>query len=284
MTSSLASTPTESNSAGRNSAESPAATPDAWIAGNSHLISMLLARESSLATPRTRWVGDGEEKRWTVDDTTLAFARFGSGKIETEVFSKVVDGKVTLVDPAYRKQFRKLSGTPFVSPEHLWGFCNINNNSRIFRRPMWQKYAPTHLAHPGTSPLSYDVVRAVVEHDHHGVRVFFKQLKKVGVEFFAISAPAPRRDHPTARTQYGRDLALYLDALSRDIWREWLGERGITVIEPPARTVDEEGFLREELHHVRDTLPPDVSHGNAAYGRMLVAEITQHVNTVRKAA
>lgn len=274
MTSSLASTPTESATA----------TPDAWIAGNSHLISMLLARESSDVAPRTSWVGDGEEKRWTVDDTTLAFARFGSGKIETEVFSKVVDGKVTLVDPTYRQQFRRLSGTPFVSPEHLWGFCNINNNSRIFRRPMWQKYAPTHLMHPGASPLSYDVVRAVVEHDHHGVRVFFKQLKKVGVEFFAISAPAPRRDHPTARTQYGRDLALYIDALSRDIWHEWLDERGITVIEPPAQTVDEDGFLREDLHHVRDTLPPDVSHGNAAYGRMLVTEITRHVNSVRKAA
>jgi hypothetical protein len=274
MTSSLASTPTESTTA----------TPDAWIAGNSHLISMLLAREGSDGAPRTSWVGDGEEKRWTVDDTTLAFARFGSGKIETEVFSKVVDGKVTLVDPAYRQQFRRLSGTPFVSPEHLWGFCNINNNSRIFRRPMWQKYAPTHLTHPGASPLSYDVVRAIVEHDHHGVRVFFKQLKEVGVEFFAISAPAPRRDHPTARTRYGRDLALYIDALSRDIWHEWLDERGIAVIEPPAATVDGDGFLRADLHHVRDTLPPDVSHGNAAYGRMLVTEITRHVTSVRKAA
>jgi hypothetical protein len=148
---------------------------------------------------------------------------------------------------------------------------------------MWQKYAPTHLAHATTMPLSYDVVRAIVERDHHGVRVFFEQLRRVGVEFFAISAPGPRRDHPTARTAYGRDLALYIDTVSRNVWHEWLGERGIPVIEPPAQTLDEDGFLREDLHHVRDTLPPDVSHGNAAYGRMLVAEITQHVNTARKA-
>lgn len=273
MKSSLASTPTENT----------AATPDAWIAGNSHLISMLLALEKSDTAPQTSSAENGEEKRWTVDGTTLAFARFGSGKIEPDVFSKVVNGRVALAESSYRNQFRRLSGTPFVSPEHLWGFCNINNNSRIFRRPMWQNYAPSHLTHPGVSPVSYDVVRAIVERDHHGVRVFFKQLKQVGVEFFAISAPGPRRDHPAARTQYGRDLALYIDTLSRNVWHEWLAERDIAVIEPPAQTLADDGFLREDLHHVRATQPPDVSHGNAAYGRMVVAEITQHVNTARKA-
>jgi hypothetical protein len=274
MTSSLASTPTESTTV----------APDAWIAGNSHLISMLLALENPDVTPGASSTESEDTKRWTVDGTTLAFARFGTGKIEPDVFSRVVNGRVALADPSLRSQFRRLSGTPYVSPEHLWGFCSINNNSRIFRRPMWQQYAPSHLAHAGAAPVSYDVVRAIVERDHHGVRVFFDQLKQVGVEFFAISAPGPRRDHPTASTAYGRDLALYIDTLSRNIWHEWLDERGITVIEPPAQTLDEDGFLREDLHHVRDTLPPDVSHGNAAYGRMLVAEITQHVNTVRKAA
>ncbi|WP_369371478.1 hypothetical protein AB1046_22345 [Promicromonospora sp. Populi] len=271
--SSITSTPTERT----------AVAPDAWIAGNSHLISMVMAMENADFATRASSAEGSEEKRWTVDGTTLAFARFGSGQIETDVFSKVVDGKVTLINPTYRKQFRRSSGTPFVSPERLWGFCNINNNSRIFRRPMWQKHAPTHLAHPGASPVSYDVVRAIVERDHHGVRVFFKQLQQVGVEFFAISAPGPRRDHPAARTQYGRDLALYIDALSRELWHEWLDGRGIAVIEPPAQTIDDDGFLREDLYHVRATDPPDVSHGNAVYGHLVVAEVTQHVNTARKA-
>ncbi|WP_253869751.1 hypothetical protein [Promicromonospora umidemergens] len=271
--SSLAGTPTENT----------AVTPGAWIAGNSHLISMLLALENSEVASRTSSAKGGEEKRWTVDGTTLSFVRLGSGKIEPYVFSRVADGRVAPIDQNYRSQFHRLSGAPHVSPERLWGFCNINNNSRIFRKPMWQEYAPSHLAHPGASPLSYDVVRAIVERDHHGVRVFFEQLKQVGVEFFAISAPAPRRDHPAARTEYGRDLALYIDALARELWHEWLDERGIAVIEPPAQTIDDDGFLREDLHHVRATQPPDFTHGNAAYGRMVIAEITQHVNAARKA-
>lgn len=269
MTSSLASTPTERATS----------TPDAWIAGNSHVIALVdgLAEPSRdpLGTPGPRFA-DGA-KRWAVENTTLAFTRLVSGAVETEVFSEVFDGRVRLRDPKLRRTFRADSGTYHITPDRLWGFCNVNNNGRIFREPMWQEHAPSHLAHGRFAPLTDDVVRAIVERYHHGVRVFFEQLRQAGVDFFAVSAPAPRRDHPAARTEAGREITHYVDSFSRSVWREWLHERDIPLIEPPSETVADDGFLREDLHHVKTTRPPDVSHGNARYGKLVVAEIARHV-------
>jgi hypothetical protein len=55
-----------------------------------------------------------------------------------------------------------------------------------------------------------------------------------------------------------------------DIVRAFCAERGIETIDPPAETMDSEGFLKREFCS-------DLVHGNAAYGQALAEKIVRRV-------
>ena len=92
------------------------------------------------------------------------------------------------------------TGSPVITPGATWGFLNVNHNVRIYSHEMWRQFRPAELpAIDGLTPVSADLLTAIVERDQRGVRRFFTQLQDAGVDFFAVSAPFPRLDGSAVR-------------------------------------------------------------------------------------
>jgi hypothetical protein len=130
--------------------------------------------------------------------------------------------------------------------------------------------------------VSGGVLEAMVRTDQTGVRTFFLQLLEAGVRFFAISAPPPRRDHPAVARGVPLETIAHIDGVARAIWRSWLREKSIPLVDSPPEARDGDGFLLPEFSQTQVVNGVrDAHHANSDYGRLLWPEILAHANALQ---
>lgn len=224
------------------------------ITGDSHTKSLSDAFEA--APPRT--------------DIEITCKPVCSGAAFREPFHEVTREGVRFTDAAYQKRLEILSGSRhFVaSPDMRYGLMMGFHTAGIYRDPTWVRHAPSGLAAKlGLQAVSSQVIRAIGLDRQRNVLAFFEALKAAGVNFFAMSAPPPRRSHPCLRRGISAATLLTVDKLARTACADRLREAGIPILLPPEQTIDPEGFL----------LPPyeqkekgDHHHANVTYGAIML--------------
>ncbi len=218
---------------------------------------------------------------------TAAFRRggfttfpLGNGRYEMTTFSERTDRGVRFTDADLADRLARHAKLDQITPGPTWGFLQINHNARIYQHPCWRRFEPAGIARRGTTSVSEAVVRSIIEDDHAGVRQFFGHLQDAGVNFFAISGPPARRDHYAIEEGTRGEIVQYVDRLSREMWADWLRAQRIPLIDPPAESVDDDGFLRPEYARVQmGNGEPDPHHANELYGDLMIDKIVAHLGT-----
>ena len=119
-------------------------------------------------------------------------------------------------------------------------------------------------------PVTEAAFANMVAYDQRHIRTFFEQLLESGVKPFVISGPWPVRTHPImVDTGVRPDIVHAVDARARALFMEWLSEREIDFVAPPAGTADETGLLKDEYAKGGD----DPCHGNFRYGKRMMAKV-----------
>ncbi len=235
-----------------------------YVCGNSHIAALAAGAEDLPPDPEVR------------------FFPLGTGRYERSDFSlRGADG-VELLPQRYQQNLEDYTGHQAIVPGPRWGFLLVNSTARVHRHPMWQSFGPSDLVQSGRTPVTASLLGSILQRDHEGVRGFFMQLLGAGVDFFAVSAPHPRQGGKTFRRRVPREVIGRIDATSREMWRQWLGARGIPLVEPPPETATEDGFLRNEYAlTVLANGERDPHHANAAYGRLMAHRVRAHVAATR---
>ncbi|MCW2795600.1 hypothetical protein [Nocardioides sp.] len=204
----------------------------------------------------------------------------GNGKYERRPFTHLSEDGVVLDVPQYAEALTRATGLRAIDTSFVWGFCSVNHNSRLYRDDTWLAYEPAAIRRGDRVAVSEELLRTMIESDQAGVRALFDHLLEAGVDFFAISAPPPRRDNNGIRKGIRPEVVRYVDRTAREIWATWLDERKIPVLQPPPSTVDDEGFLLEGYHSevVRNGVP-DRHHASAEYGTVVMAQVADHVSS-----
>jgi hypothetical protein len=243
-------------------------SPHLLITGNSHVIALA----DALAEGRP------EDRRAALTDVRVF--PLGNGRFETSTFSRVgADGHeagVQFTVEPYAASLRRHAGRDSIEPVpgERWGFVLVNHNARIYRQATWLTHEPASIVAAGRQPVTQGVVRRAAERDHEGVRGFFEHLQTAGVDFFAISAPPPRRDHPAVGWGVRPEVIAHIDRTARQVWSEWLDARGIAMVPPPEGSADADGFLLPELASRRiHKERRDKHHANADYGAQQLRQI-----------
>ena len=224
------------------------------ILGDSH--TKALSDALAAAPPRT--------------DIEIACKPVCSGTAFRQPIHDVAPDGVRFLDPVYRKRLAILSGSQhFVaSPDMCYGLMMGFHTAGIYRHPSWATYAPSELAPKlGLRAVSSQVIGAIGLDRQRNVLAFFDALRAVGVNFFAISAPPPRRSHPCLRQGISPATLLTVDRLARQACRDRLQQAGIPILSPPEETVDPDGFL---LPSYEQKEKGDYHHANAAYGAIML--------------
>lgn len=230
------------------------------VAGNSHVVALAAGNAEA-----------GVEAR--------IFA-LGNGRHEPEVFSRTAGGTVSMLVEQYAENLARHTGSATIQPDLTWGLLQVNHHARIYRDDTWLTWEPAAVCSPDRVPLSQGLLEQVMERDQLGVRRFFTDLSATGVDFFAVSAPPPRRDHPAIRRGVRPEVVRHIDATGRTAWANWLGEHGIHLVAPPQESWAADGFLEQQLAATTNRQgTPDTHHANATYGAAMMRAIADHVAT-----
>lgn len=197
----------------------------------------------------------------------------GTADNEAAPFSEIQNDQVVLTNERFRKKLIKFFGFSAFEPQHRWGICLGNHNSRIFRNEGWLTSAPAWMNVKGKTPVSEALFQRIVEEDQVYIRRFLTQLLSTGVHPFVISAPWPVRPDPeNTDIHLPHDVLKALDTRARVLFSEWLADREIPIITPPVETADEDGFLKPEYAKGGD----DPCHGNHNYGVAMMRKVLLH--------
>ena len=73
-------------------------------------------------------------------------------------------------------------------------------------------------------------------------------------------------------------MIVHIDKVARRMWSDWLGERGIALVEPPPETANPRGFLKRPYGAGRAIGERrDPHHANAEYGALMLTRIRDHL-------
>lgn len=209
-------------------------------------------------------------------DDAISVIPIGNGKFEPFPFTEVDGESVRLTNEEYAANVSHHTGTGSFTRDSTWAFLTVNHTARVFRDATWQTFEPSSLAGPGKQPVTQEVLKRVIERDQTGVRLLFAHAQEAGLDFFAVSAPPPRRDHPAA----GRvrpEVIAYIDHTYRAIWAAHLAERGIDLVQPPPEAFAPDGFLEERFNLIETADGRrDQHHANATYGALMRARVAAH--------
>lgn len=215
-------------------------------------------------------------------DREVRIGMLGNGKFTHRQFFRECDAGAVIVQPEYVEALTALTGADVMGqPGVTYGICLGFHSPPVFRQPMWQVSALSeHLAGARTRPISSAVLDAMVVHNNRYMYSFFDALSRAGVDFFVISAPPPRRDHPClVKTPLSTVIAV--DAAFRSSVARHLQSKDIQYVMPPSETYDDDGFLLDKLAM---RAPRDVHHGNADYGCLMLRKVLGFAASRRSAS
>ena len=212
-------------------------------------------------------------------DSELHIFPLGSGVHERSAFSEVRGPGVVFLNEDFWTNFRQHAELDAIDQRHRWGICMGTHNARVYRDRFWAESEPETLARPGKRPVSRDLLDSIILADQRYIREFIANIRKVGAECFVVSCPPPREDFATGNAAGIRpEVIKHVDDRARELFRGWLAEQGIDIVEPPEGVTTGEGFLHP------DYCAPDKAdgrkdphHGNAAYGALMIQRILSYL-------
>ena len=177
---------------------------------------------------------------------------------------------VEITNPKFRARIERI-------PPAESSYDAVVLSTVLYSRPLWYKEDWAAYGLPGMSkgriPVSNSLLRRVILDDSKYLISFLKHLRNLGIAVCVVEGPRPFR-HNIEVQRVGPDTVRHLDARYRSLTMEVLAREDIPVIPLPDSVFDEEGFMLEEYRHDN---PKDKTHGNAAFGRLMMLEVVRYV-------
>ena len=193
----------------------------------------------------------------------------GGLSISGNFFSRRAD-HVEITNPKFRARLKRIP--PTDRSYDVVVLCTA-----VYSRPIWYKADWAVYGVPGISKerilASDSMLKRVILDDNKYLVSLLKHLRELGLAVCVVEGPRPFR-HNIEIARAGAAVVTYIDALYRSLTLELLGREDIPVIRLPETVFDEHGFMRDEFRHDD---PKDKTHGNAAFGRLMMLEIIRHV-------
>jgi len=227
------------------------------IIGNSHVRALSAARQQL-----------GDELRTRFDDVEVLFV--APARFERVPFSHVEGARVRLRLRELTAGIEGPADLTSLGADDVWGVCMGLHNVTLVREPFWDTHEPARLASTEAAPVSAALMREIILATQRHVFDFLTNLKRAGIPGFVVASPPLHRDHPAVSLRRP-EVMLEVDRLAREEMRRFADEHDIGFVDHPPETVADDGFLREEWYAPdRPNGRPDTSHGNAAYGALML--------------
>jgi len=229
------------------------------ITGDSHVNALREGADLLTSEELASWAG------------RLKIGSLGTGSIALSRFSKVVSGKVVFDNSRYSRAFLALNVRGFFRTGGVkYGMSFGFHSLPVVASLTWKDVLPWTIASKyGREPVSSGVLTAMMAENNKHMHVFYEQLLAAKIDFFVISAPPLRADHPIF-TELEAEVILEVDREFRKASGDFFAERGIQVVYPPEIVYASKGILRRDLAKIA---PDDTHHGNSEYGRIMLQHI-----------
>ncbi|RVN12654.1 hypothetical protein CN112_07070 [Sinorhizobium meliloti] len=201
---------------------------------------------------------------------SLNIGSLGTGSLALVPFCRAHKGRVFFSDGRYNRAFTNLTGGSHFQADVEYGVLFGFHSLPVVTDDTWRTSAPWRVAKKhGLSPVSSAVIDEMVCDNNQHIYELYEYLISFRVQFFVISAPPIRADHPFFK-EVDCKLALAVDHEFRASASTFFRDRGVEVIFPPADVYDKDGFMRDDLARKE---PKDFHHGNASYGEIMLRHI-----------
>lgn len=232
------------------------------IIGNSHTVALKLALEKSQLNAKP------------FDVVVL-----GSAREERDLFFSVNQDEVSFLPPIWNTKLKNFSGSSFLKQEIRWGFLLGSNARVIYRNPFWRDAEPAEICGAKKQPISIDVLDACITDSFKFTINFFKQLKKARINYFVVSGPPPRADHPCLTHGTNPLVVTYIENRMKILLKRFLQSEKIDFVDYPKSVVKDDGFLKEEFANAKTYNGVfDVHHANARYGEIMNQKIAEYLS------
>ncbi|PLX37441.1 MAG: hypothetical protein C0606_03810 [Hyphomicrobiales bacterium] len=243
------------------------------ICGNSHVGALKLGFDQ---------LRDRSDKPDKLFESMTIFP-FGGGGNEVRSFSKVSNGELVFTFEGYRRNLTKFTGKRAFDSNPLYGFVLGTHASRLYKNPFWKTAAPSVIASKDFRPVSNALIDLMIKADQEHTIAFLENAKKVGLNFFVVSCPLPRRVHPCierpGRKGVPAETVATLDARCKQLMSEWCAENDVAFVPSPKSTIGADGFLIDSYGSTanrKGSDKPDTHHANAEYGVLMMKKIADH--------
>jgi hypothetical protein len=177
---------------------------------------------------------------------------------------------VEITNPKFRKRIKRI-------PPSGASYDAVVLSTLLYSRPVWYKADWAVYGVPGMSKgrllASNGMLRRVILDDTKYLISFLKHLRTLGIAVCVVEGPRPFR-HNVEVKRAGVEIVKYIDTLHRSLTLELLAREEIPVVHVPDFVFDDDGFMLEDY---RSDNPRDKTHGNAAFGRLMMLKIVQYV-------
>lgn len=202
-------------------------------------------------------------------DLSIHIRPLGGGHLLPTPFFEDAGTHATIIEPEYTKHIAQLppAGGDFDAiglSMPLWPM-------RVVHQLVWDNWSLGEVA--GRKPMSKAVFKELVKADQKYVLQLAELLQRSGVKVLAISAPRLFRDHNVLRF-IPEAQGLHIFETFRELQCAELKKRKIDIIDVPDACLDADGFMRPEFRHED---PKDEHHANAAFGELMIQNISRHL-------
>jgi hypothetical protein len=198
--------------------------------------------------------------------------RLGTGRHMLQPFFRNTGSEIRFIVDDYTKSHDLFAvGNIKKNPDLVYGFSMGFHSAKLFSSNIWRSFAPWNLADSvNLAPVSIAAINAMIEAIWGEVLSFYENCIALGVEFFGIACPPPRRDHPCIEKGNDARVVAAVAQIAHDYMEKWLADRGRRCVRVPETTIDQGGFLREQFIRIA---PNDTHHGNADYGELMMRDV-----------
>lgn len=150
------------------------------------------------------------------------------------------------------------------------------NRQRFVREGGFQTHVPWSMVKSDDeAPISDRALEAMMRDDVARALSFVRDLKQIGLEVAVMDAPVQFR-HARLLNTARPDVILHVGDRFQRFVRAELAAMGIPLITQPPQVIAEDGMMDAAYRHDD---PKDQHHGNAAYGKLMMARIKDFVAT-----
>ena len=232
------------------------------IAGNSHTVALRKALEKS--QPGTK----------IFDVCTL-----GSSGKERDLFFSLDQNGVSFLPRYWDANLKNFSGSSFLNREIRWGFLLGSSSHDIYQDKFWRDAEPAEICDAKKQPISIGVLDACITDLFKETIKFFRQLKKARIDYFVVSGPPPRADHPCITNGTNPRVVAYIDSRMKILLEQFLKSENIDFLASPKSVENVDGLLKEEFANAKTYNGVfDTHHANTRYGEFMNQKISEYLS------